>query len=53
MLNKNPEVNGPWGIKGAGGWNCFGRDGVICFATKAEAETTIREAGFEPMKVES
>lgn len=48
MLHKDPTRDGPWGIKGAGGWNCFGFNGAVFLPSQEVAEQIIREAGHTP-----
>lgn len=44
----NPARGWPWGISGAGGWNCYGRDGAVFLPSQEAAEAAIRAAGHEP-----
>ena len=45
----NPARGWPWGISGAGGWNCYGGAGGNVFLPSREvAERIIRESGHEP-----
>jgi hypothetical protein len=48
MLHNNPQASGPWGIKGAGGWNCFGCNGATSLPSRVAAEAVIRAAGHDP-----
>lgn len=44
--------NGPWGISGAQGFNCFaGSDGAVFLPSREEAEAIIRSHGHEPGEV--
>lgn len=38
----------PWGICGAGGWNCYGSGGCVSLPSREAAEAVIRAHGHEP-----
>lgn len=37
----NEAMGFPWGIKGAGGFNCFGYGGAVCLPSKKMADAVI------------
>jgi hypothetical protein len=37
----NETMGFPWGIRGAGGFNCFGYDGAVCLPSKEMADAVI------------
>lgn len=48
MLHRDTTRDGPWGIAGAGGWNCYGNDGAVFLPSREAAEAVIRSHGHEP-----
>lgn len=45
----NPARGWPWGISGAGGWNCWNSGAHFPFLSSRDAaEAAIRGAGHEP-----
>jgi hypothetical protein len=48
MLHKDPTRDCPWGIAGAGGWNCYGGGGAVLLLSQEAAEAVIRAHGHEP-----
>jgi hypothetical protein len=47
-LRTDRRPGGPWGIRCASGYNCFGHNGAVFLQSRAHAEAVIRSHGHQP-----